>query len=77
MLGSRHQVLAIRENLLQFGKVHKDSVFVEVETSPGQFKKRLVKTGLSDGINVEIIAGVAKTDKLKKLTPPAEAEKKG
>lgn len=77
VLGSRHQVLAIRESLLQFGKVNKDSVFVEVETSPGQFKKRLVKTGLSDGINVEIIAGVAKTDKLKKLTPPAEAEKKG
>ncbi len=76
VLGRRKQVLAIRESLLQFGKVNKDSVFVEVETAPQQFQKRLVKTGLSDGINVEVTSGLAKTDKVKVLGPPAEGEKK-
>lgn len=79
VLGRRSQVLAIRESLLQFGKLNKDSVFVEVETGPQQFQKRLVKTGLSDGINVEILSGVGKGDKVKVLGPPAEkdGEKKG
>ncbi|TGE27408.1 efflux RND transporter periplasmic adaptor subunit [Hymenobacter metallicola] len=77
VLGRRNQVLAIRESLLQFGKVNKDSVFVEVETAPQQFQKRLVKTGLSDGINVEVLSGLTKTDKVKVLGPPAEGEKKG
>ncbi|WP_345108810.1 efflux RND transporter periplasmic adaptor subunit [Hymenobacter algoricola] len=76
VLGRRNQVLAIRESLLQFGKVNKDSVFVEVETAPQQFQKRLVKTGLSDGINVEITSGLAKADKVKVLGPPADGEKK-
>ncbi|WP_245319015.1 efflux RND transporter periplasmic adaptor subunit [Hymenobacter elongatus] len=76
VLGRRRQALAIRESLLQFGKVNKDSVFVEVETGPQQFQKRLVKTGLSDGINIEVVAGLAKGDKIKVLGPPAEGEKK-
>lgn len=79
VLGRRSQVLVIRESLLQFGKLNKDSVFVEVETGPQQFQKRLVKTGLSDGINVEILSGVGQGDKVKVLGPPAEkdGEKKG
>jgi HlyD family secretion protein len=77
VLGRRTQVLAIRESLLQFGKINKDSVFVEVETAPQQFQKRLVKTGLSDGINVEVLSGLKKGDKVKVLGPPAEEEKKG
>ncbi|GAB3243781.1 efflux RND transporter periplasmic adaptor subunit [Hymenobacter seoulensis] len=76
VLGRREKVLAIRESLLQFGRVNKDSVFVEVETAPQQFEKRLVKTGLSDGINVEVTSGLGKTDKVKVLAPTAEAEKK-
>jgi HlyD family secretion protein len=76
VLGRRQQVLAIRESLLQFGRVNKDSIFVEIETSPQQFQRRLVKTGLSDGINVEVLNGVAKGDKIKVLGPPAEEEKK-
>ena len=72
VLGRRVQVLAIRESLLQFGKLNKDSVFVEVETGPQRFQKRLVKTGLSDGINVEVVSALRKTDKIKVLGPPAE-----
>jgi HlyD family secretion protein len=39
---------------------------VEVETSPQVFSKRLVKTGLSDGINIEVLSGVDTTDRIKK-----------
>ena len=43
----------------------KEKPFVEVETTPQHFEKRFIKTGLSDGINIEIKDGLKKTDKLK------------
>jgi HlyD family secretion protein len=62
VLDKKDSVLAIKESMLQFGK---DSVFVEIEVAENQFEKRLVKTGISDGINAEVVSGVAKTDKIK------------
>lgn len=62
VLQRRDSVLAIKESLLQFKN---DSVFVEVETKPQEFKKQLVKTGLSDGIKIEVLSGVTATDKIK------------
>lgn len=62
VLDRRDSVLSIPESLLKF---EKDSAFVEVETSSGAFDKRFVKTGLSDGINIEITEGLTKTDKVK------------
>jgi HlyD family secretion protein len=56
-------VMAIPESLLQF---EGDSTYVEVETVPQQFEKRFIKTGLSDGINVEIKSGITMEDKIKK-----------
>lgn len=56
------QVLAINESLLQF---EGDSTFVEVETAPQQYEKRMIKTGLSDGIKIEIVSGLTKEDKIK------------
>ena len=64
VLDSRDSVLAISEALLQF---ENDSAFVEVETDEQVFEKRYVETGLSDGINIEILAGLNKEDKIKKL----------
>jgi HlyD family secretion protein len=64
VLDQKDSVLAVKESMLQFGK--KDSVFVEVETSsPQVFEKRLIKTGISDGINIEILSGVDKLSKIK------------
>jgi HlyD family secretion protein len=61
-------------------KFEKDSSFVEVETTPQVFEKRMVKTGISDGINIEVTKGLAKTDKVKgdKIDPKKvkEDEKK-
>ncbi|MGE0637051.1 MAG: efflux RND transporter periplasmic adaptor subunit [Bacteroidia bacterium] len=62
VLDKRDSVLAIPESLITFSK---DSAFVEVETAPQTFEKRYVKTGLSDGINIEIISGIDSTVKLK------------
>ena len=56
-------VLAISESLLQF---ENDTVFVEVETEPQVFEKRYITTGLSDGINIEVLEGLDKDDKIKK-----------
>jgi len=55
-------VMAIKESLLQF---EGDSVFVEVEVAPEQYEKRMIKTGLSDGINIEVLSGLSKEDKIK------------
>ncbi|MCX7987194.1 MAG: efflux RND transporter periplasmic adaptor subunit [Bacteroidales bacterium] len=62
VLDERKGVLAIPEKLLQF---EGDSAFVEIETQPQIFVKRFVKTGLSDGINIQIIEGISEKDKIK------------
>jgi HlyD family secretion protein len=63
VLDRTDSVLAIPESMLQF---EDDSSYVEVETGPQQFEKRFIKTGLSDGINVEIKSGLSQEDKIKK-----------
>lgn len=64
VLDRRDSVLAISESLLQF---EGDTVYVEVETSPQIFEKRYVETGLSDGINIEVVKGISEEDLIKKL----------
>jgi HlyD family secretion protein len=62
VLDRRDSVLAINEKVLQFSG---DSVFVEVETADQVFEKRLVETGLSDGLNVELLKGINEEEKVK------------
>jgi len=62
VLDKRDKVLTVNESLLEFSN---DSSFVNVETEPQVFEKRFIKTGLSDGINIEVLDGVTKDDKLK------------
>jgi HlyD family secretion protein len=63
VLDRTDSVLAVPESVLQF---EGDSSYVEVETGPQQFEKRFIKTGLSDGINVEVKSGLTMEDKIKK-----------
>jgi HlyD family secretion protein len=63
VLARREKVLAINEGLVVFDG---DKRFVEVQTGPGQFEKREVKLGLSDGLKVEVLSGVSTADVLKK-----------
>jgi HlyD family secretion protein len=62
VLERKDQVLAISEGLLL---IEKDTTYVEVEVAPQTFEKRAIKTGLSDGINIEIVEGISETDKIK------------
>jgi HlyD family secretion protein len=62
VLDRRDSVLAIGENQLNF---QGDSTYVELETKPQVFEKRFVKTGLSDGVNIEVLSGLTKKDKVK------------
>jgi HlyD family secretion protein len=62
ILEERKDVLAVNESLLNFKN---DSTFVQVEVKDQVFEERYVKTGISDGINIEILEGISKKDKLK------------
>lgn len=64
ILAKKEKVLAIPESVLQF---EKERAFVEIETGNQKFEKRFVKTGLSDGINVEITEGIKKGEKIKQI----------
>jgi HlyD family secretion protein len=64
VLDKRDSVLAIPEGLIKFDK---DSAFVEVETLPQKFEKKFIKTGISDGINIEVLSGIKKEDRIKGL----------
>ncbi|MBX3159943.1 MAG: efflux RND transporter periplasmic adaptor subunit [Deltaproteobacteria bacterium] len=54
--------LTIREALVQYKD---DKPFVEIEGAPQMFTKKDVRLGLSDGIKVEVLEGVAPTDRIK------------
>jgi len=64
VLARADSVMTISEGLLQFDD---STTYVEIEVQPQQFEKRTVKTGLSDGINIEVLSGISKEDKIKKL----------
>jgi HlyD family secretion protein len=62
ILDRRRGVLAVKERDLLF---EADTTYVEVQTGERQFAKRAVKLGLSDGIQVEILAGLDSTQWVK------------
>ncbi|WP_045856192.1 efflux RND transporter periplasmic adaptor subunit [Teredinibacter purpureus] len=62
VLDKREQVLAINERLLIF---EGDEILVEVESTPQVFQKQKVKTGLSNGIHIEILEGINADTRLK------------
>jgi HlyD family secretion protein len=62
VLDRRDDVLAINESLLTF---EDGKTYVEVETAPQRFEKREIQTGLSDGIQIEVLSGLTAEEKLK------------
>jgi HlyD family secretion protein len=71
VVDKRVDVLAIHESLLQFEKDGKP--FVEVRVADQSFEKRPVDVGVSDGVQIELLKGVAADAKIKK--PPMASEK--
>jgi len=64
VLDKRDSVLAIKESNILF---EDEKTYVEVEKSDQVFEKREIETGLSDGINIEIVAGLSPEDRIKRL----------
>lgn len=62
VLERKNDVMAINESLLKFDG---DTAYVEVETAPQTYEKRIIKTGLSDGLVIEVIEGLSLEDKIK------------
>jgi HlyD family secretion protein len=62
ILERRDQVLTVAERLLQF---EEGKPFVEVEVGKGQFEKRPIELGLSDGVRAEVLSGVTPQDQIK------------
>ena len=64
VLERKDSIMAISESLLQFDRKTEEP-YVEIEIEDQKFERRDVKIGISDGVNVEIISGVSKDDKIK------------
>lgn len=65
VLDSKEDVLVVDESVVRFSN---DSAYVEVLTSEEDeqlFEKKFIKTGLSDGIRIEVIEGVTVDDQIK------------
>ncbi len=60
-------VMAISESLLQF---ENGKPFVEIEVKPQVFEKKFIKTGLSDGLFIEVKEGLRISDKIKVFNAP-------
>ena len=67
VLDQRERVLAIEEKALHFDQ---GEPWVEVQTSPGVFERRDLEVGLSDGLQVEVLSGVAAGDQVR-VSPTA------
>lgn len=64
ILDQRQQVLAVEEGNLVF---EGEKSFALVAGPDGGFEKREIETGLSDGINIEVIKGITAADRIKVL----------
>ena len=62
ILDRRMQVVSIKERDVLF---EEDTTYVEIKTGDREFEKRLIKLGLSDGIQVEVLEGVDTTQQVK------------
>ncbi|MDO6603599.1 efflux RND transporter periplasmic adaptor subunit [Arenibacter palladensis] len=67
VLEKKDSVMVIPEALLQFDKIT-DKPFVEVAVGTleeQKFERKNVEIGISDGVNVEIVSGITKDDRVK------------
>lgn len=55
-------VLSVQESALEF---EGDSVYVYLMTAPQVFERRSITTGISDGINIEVLSGLGEGDKVR------------
>ncbi len=73
VLDRRDSVMVIPERLVQFNETG-DSAFVEVHNGNQEFRRQYIRTGLSDGINIEVVDGIAMDTGLKGAVKGEEEE---
>ena len=64
VLDKKDSILVIPERLLQFD-IKTGEPYVRILSEDKSFKRVNIETGISDGINIEIISGVKEGDKIK------------
>ena len=64
ILARADSVLALKEALIQYD-IKTKIPFVEVEIGDQKFERKEIELGISDGINVEVKAGISPNDKIK------------
>lgn len=64
VLEKKDSIMAISEALLQFDKVTNDP-YVEIKNDAGEFERKDIEVGISDGINAEVISGIEMEDEIK------------
>ncbi|MFW5974751.1 MAG: efflux RND transporter periplasmic adaptor subunit [Bacteroidota bacterium] len=62
VLQKAEDVLAVKESLVQFDE---ETPYVEIETEDGHFEKKKLVTGLSDGVNIQVVSGLTGSESLK------------
>lgn len=68
LINKAEDTLFIPERLVEFDE---DRTYVEVQNAAGEIAKKEIETGLSDGINVEVISGLSQGDEVVE-NPPKE-----
>ena len=61
IIQKKNNVLTIPERVVTF---RNDSSFVKVPTAPGKEEEKLIKTGLSDAISIEVVSGLKEGDEV-------------
>lgn len=74
VIEKRDSIFAIREALLQYDKETK-TPYVEIQKEINEFEIKELTLGVSDGINVEVLSGVNKDDKIKIWNKESKNEK--
>ena len=62
VLEKRENVLTIKEEVIQYSN---DTLYVEVHKGQQTFEKRLIKTGISDGVIAEVSEGLKENEEIK------------
>ena len=75
VLEKKENVLAIKEALLRFD-AKTEEPYVEVKKTDGNFEKRTLKLGTSDGVNVQILKGISENDEIKIWNKTTKEDKK-
>ncbi|MDP2886222.1 MAG: efflux RND transporter periplasmic adaptor subunit, partial [Ignavibacteria bacterium] len=61
IIQKKNNVLTIPERVVTF---RNDSSFVKIPTAPGKDEEKLIKTGLSDAISIEVVSGLKEGDEV-------------